>query len=105
MDIERIRKLSGISGEVKESLSAVEEELTILEKMYQGRNKLGIDTDEMSMEEIQRRMDAASRGLAIVNRIKDPEYRKKHASRVLSNMNTIRAALKYMIKELERQAA
>lgn len=101
MDIDRLRKLSGVSGELKDDLAAVEKELTLLEKMYQGRNKLNIDTDDMDISEIERRMEAASRGLSIVNRIKDPEYRKKHASRVLSNMNTIRAALNYMIRQME----
>lgn len=97
MDNERLRKLAGTNEGIMQELNESIKELDLLEKMYQGRNNLGIDTDQMSIEEIQKRMDAASRALGIANRLRDPAYKKQHLSRIMSNMNTIRAALKYMI--------
>lgn len=101
MDQIRLRKLAGMDTALMEQLEASIKELDLLEKMYDGRNNLGIDTDAMPIEEIQKRMDAASRALGIANRLRDPEYKKQHLSRIMSNMNTIRAAINYMIKQSE----
>ena len=105
MDQDRLRELAGITVDthLSEEYTASVKELELLEKMYQGK-RIGIDTDEMSIEEIQKRLDAASRALGIANRLRDPAYRTQHLSRVMSNMNTIRAALHYMIKQDEEPA-
>lgn len=105
MDSKRLRELAGIKSrdqsEILEEHNESMEELTLLEKRYEGRHNLGIDTDVESIAEIQKRMDAASRALGIANRLRDPEYKKKHLSMVLSSMNTIRAALQHAIKQAE----
>ena len=100
MNYLELLKLSG-NTQLLEDLEKSEGELDLLERMYQGRHGLNIDTDVMPIEEIQKRMAAASRALGIVNRIKDKEYKKQHLSRVLSNMNTIRAALQRAVGEDE----
>ncbi|MNC37149.1 hypothetical protein D3C75_857040 [compost metagenome] len=56
---------------------------------------------EQTIEEFSRRFDAARRALSIVNKIRDPEQKKKHASRVLSNMNVIRHYLNTLVRQLE----
>lgn len=94
MDKKRIRELAGIP------YNSATEELDLMEREFQGRN-LSIDTEQVSIEDIQRRLDAASRALGLANRIKNPEDKKLHLSRVMSNMNTIRSALYHMVKELE----
>lgn len=105
MDPKRLRELAGMSTGTEPSLMKEYHEsmetLTLMEKMYQGKHNLGIDTDVEPIEEIQKRMEAASRALGIANRLRDPEYKKKHLSMVLSSMNTIRAALKHAIKQAE----
>lgn len=102
MDELRLRKLAGIDTSLQEEIQAVEKELDLLEKMYQGKN-VGVDTGALPIEEVQRRMEAATRALGLVNRLRDPEYRKRHVSRIMSNMNTIRAALQYMLKQADEE--
>jgi len=101
MDEIRLRKLAGMETSMIEDLNANIKELDLFEKMYPGKNNLNIDTDQMSIEEVQKRMDAASRGIGLVNRLSDPNMRRKHLSRIMSNLNTIRAALKHMLKTQE----
>ena len=83
--------------QVEASIKELEE---LEEKFYPGRHNLNIETDDETIEKIQKRMEAASRALGLVNKIKDRELKSKHLSRVISNMNTIRAALQYMTKNL-----
>ncbi|MNE29090.1 hypothetical protein D3C80_1225580 [compost metagenome] len=56
---------------------------------------------EQTIEEFSRRFDAARRALSIVNQLRDPEQKKKHASRVLTNMNVIRHYLNTLVRQLE----
>jgi hypothetical protein len=102
MDTTRLRKLAGMDTGLMEQYEASAKELDLLEKIYQGKYNLDIDTGVMPIEEIQKRLDAASRALGIANRLRDPEYKKQHLSRIMSNMNTIRAALSHMIKQAEQ---
>ena len=102
MDQSRLRKLAGTDEGIMHELHESIKELDMFEKMYDGRHGLGIDTDVMPIEEIQKRMEAASRALGIVNRLRDPQYKKQHLSRVMSNMNTIRAALKQAIAQADQ---
>lgn len=101
MDQIRLRKLAGMETSVMEEYEASVKELDLMEKMYQGKHGLGIDTDVTPIEEIQKRMEAATRGLGIVNKLRDPEYKKQQLGRVMSNLNTIRAALAQAIKQAE----
>jgi hypothetical protein len=101
MDTTRLLQLSGIYNTtlLKEYQDSVEE-LNLLEKLYSGKHNLNIETNTISVEEILHRMEAAKKALSITNRLTDVEYKRKHLSRVLSNMNTIRAAINNMIKQL-----
>ena len=45
-------------------------------------------------EEAKKRFLAAKRGLALTNKLQDPLQRKEHKSRVLSNLNKLRAIFK-----------
>jgi len=53
--------------------------------------------EDVTFEQIEKMMDAAKRGLGLVNKLKSGEQKKKHASAVLSNMNKIRGALRRLI--------
>lgn len=48
---------------------------------------------DVTVDEILKMHDAARRGIAIMNRIKDPAQRKKHASQIFKNINKIKAML------------
>lgn len=52
-----------------------------------------IITRDVTVDEILKMHDAARRGISILNRIKDPAQRKKHASQVFKNLNRIKAML------------
>ena len=57
----------------------------------------GIDTtDEIGqlLQTAGMRYDAAKKGLAIANKLKNPEDRRKHQSRVMSNLNALRQLVK-----------
>lgn len=101
MDQIRLRKLAGMDTNLLEEYEASVKELELLEKRYQGKYNLDIDTDVMPVEEIQKRLEAATRALGIVNKLRDPEYKKQHLGRVMSSLNTIRAALQQAIKQAE----
>lgn len=49
--------------------------------------------DDASMLEINSMLDAAKRGIGLVNKLRDKAQRKKHASAVLTNMNKLRTML------------
>lgn len=53
---------------------------------------------EQQLEELTKRMDAARRGLGIANKLSGRQ-RTIHRSRVMSNLNVIRAALTRVIKQ------
>lgn len=100
MNLERIRELAGINSHDD---ARIVEALDLLEKEYQGKYNLNIDTGSESVSDIQNRMEAATRALGLANRLSDPKKKKEHLSRILSNMNTIRAALQHAINDLIKQ--
>lgn len=64
---------------------------------------VGVGQDDMTvvidlLDNTMKQFNAAKRGLGIANKLTGPDKRK-HASKVLSNMNKIRAA----IRDAERQ--
>lgn len=63
-----------------------------------------VDVQGRSLEDLERMMDAARRGLSIAHRLRDPAEKKKHFSRILGNLNRIRGALVREIKALEQGA-
>lgn len=54
---------------------------------------------EQQLEEITKRMNAAHRGMGIVNRMSESPERTKHRSRVMSNLNIIRGMLSRVLKK------
>ena len=54
---------------------------------------------EEQLEEITKRMNAAYRGMGIVNRMPDSASRTKHRSRIMSNLNIIRGMLSRVLKK------
>lgn len=97
MDKEKLLSYAGISIDTEYTKSI--EELALLEKMFHGKYNLDIETDVVPIEELQARLDAASRALGIVNRLQNPNDKRKHISRVMSNLNTIRAALFHAMEQ------
>jgi len=49
--------------------------------------------EHVTVEEILKMHDAARRAISILNKIKDPAQRKRHASQVFKNLNRIKAML------------
>jgi hypothetical protein len=54
------------------------------------------------MVELQKRFEAARRGIGITNRLRPGPDRTKHRRRVMSNLNSIRAQLNKVIKQFEQ---
>ena len=79
MDLARIKQLSGYEEQLIEAVEI---------------------PDDITLEDIEKMFDAAKRGLGIVNKIKDPIQKKKHASAVLSNLNKIRGAMQRIINAM-----
>jgi hypothetical protein len=67
----------------------------------------GVDlfTDADKKADLGVMLDAAKKGLALANTLKDPAQRRKHKSRVLGNLNQIRARLQREIKQEANQPA
>lgn len=55
---------------------------------------------EATLEEMTRRFDAARRALSLVNKLQPGPTKQKHASRVLSQMNTFRHYINTLMKQL-----
>ncbi|MNL51319.1 hypothetical protein D3C87_1744080 [compost metagenome] len=55
---------------------------------------------EATLDEMTQRFEAARRALGLVNKLQDGPTKKKHASRVLSQMNTFRHYINVLMKQL-----
>ena len=62
-------------------------------------NDLSVSTLD-SLDEISKRFDAAKRGLGLVNKLSPGPSKKKHASRILGNLNRIRGLLRRVENQL-----
>lgn len=62
------------------------------------------DTQE-AMNELEKRFQAAKRGLSIINRLEPGQFRVKHSRRVMGNLNKIRAGLQKIQKQLSQVAS
>ena len=56
------------------------------------------------LDEVDRRFEAAKRGLGIANRLPAGPYRQKHLRQIMGNMNRIRAMLYRIQREIAAQA-
>lgn len=88
MDLDRIRKLSGQVVPHKE--------------LYENIRELdeAVDIEGDDLFDLERKMDAAKRGLGLANRLTGPS-KKQHLARILGNLNQIRAAIKRAISSGE----
>lgn len=57
---------------------------------------------EEMLEELTKRMNAARKAIGIANKLKNKEEFRKHFSAITGNMNTIRAGINRVSRELER---
>lgn len=60
----------------------------------------GLDLEDQ-LAELTKRMDAARRGLGLANKMSGREQ-KQHRSRVMGNLNSIRAALTRVMRQIEQ---
>lgn len=89
MDMTRLKQLAGVSSA---SYAHRAEYSTLMEVVQLA--------DDLSMDELIRRLDACRRALGIVNGMTDPADRKKWLSAVFVNLNKVRGALtRLMSKE------
>lgn len=58
----------------------------------------------LDIRSLQRKIDAAQRGLAIANTFRPSPYKAKHTSRIFGNLNRLRAQLRKLQKKFEAQA-
>lgn len=78
------------------------EALTELEEKYSAPLPSGLRLDQMLDMAIER-MNAAKRALGLVNKLEPGETRARHASRVMSNLNTLRAQVNRLFDEIDSQ--
>lgn len=92
MDLTRITQLAGL-GESKLG-SADRAVLTYLTEVVQL-------PDDLSLEDLMKRLDACKRALSIVNQMKDPADKKKWMSATFVNLNKVRGALQRMLAKMD----
>lgn len=88
MDIARTRQLAGIAPSKGET--TLYRELTEVVEIPQ----------DVSMEELSKRMDACKRALSIATTMQNPEDKKKWVSACFVNLNKVRGALQRMMKTM-----
>lgn len=74
------------------------DEIVDLSKYQQANDNEEYNQDYIS--ELINMFDAAKRGLGIINRLRNPEDKKKHLRNVFINLNKIRATLEKAYKVL-----
>ena len=86
--IDRLKQLAGI-------------QLTESDLLLQQLSEVVQLEGDLSLDDVQRRMDACKRALGIANTLPDPADKKKWVIAVFVNMNKIRAALSRIIKTMQ----
>lgn len=80
MDIIRIKQLAGVPITESDNTLAQLDEVVQLD-------------DDMQIDDLIRRLDACSRAMALVNKMRDPAEKKKWLGKVFVNLNKIRGAI------------
>jgi hypothetical protein len=93
MDVNRIRKLAGVS--LTESIDFEDDFLTEVVDL----------SGPLTIEDLIGRLDACKRALSIASKFKDPADRKKWVSKVFVNLNKVRGALTRLINSLDVAAS
>ena len=105
MDTSRLRRLAGMDSFLYEELDQSAKELDELlsEEIHMGRH-MTIDTDEVDMGQLIKRLNAARKGLGIASRLPSGPEKIKHFYRISSNMKTIEQALEDSLnQELDQE--
>jgi hypothetical protein len=89
-------------------LKELKTQIINLEKEYKSRLKEGVldfDNTDLSyvFDEAKKRYMAAKKGLAISNKLRDPEQKKMNQARVMSNLNKLRAFLANLTKTIQNE--
>lgn len=93
MDIARTRQLAGLTPHTPEVFPFDQ-----LDEVVQLPN-------DVSMDDLIKRLDACKRALSIVNRMTDPADKKKWLSATFVNLNKVTAAVKRMAATGQRPGA
>lgn len=91
MEMTRLKQLAGLKREDTGTEYSLYRELTEVVEIPQ----------DISMEELIKRLDACKRALSIVNTFTDPADKKKWMSATFVNLNKVRAALQRMLAKLD----
>jgi hypothetical protein len=89
MDMNRMTQLAGIKR-VKFS-----------DAEFEQLNETVEIEDNVTVEQLQSRLDACKRALGIANSLPDPADRKKWVKAVFVNLNKVRSALQKMLNKME----
>ena len=88
MDMSRIKQLAGVTS----TGHTYRAEYTSLMEVVQL-------SDDLSLDELIKRLDACRRALSIVNGMTDPADRKKWLSAVFVNLNKVRGAMQRLMNK------
>lgn len=92
MNLELIQELQDLNKDMSTRMPALDREIASPEQFDQ------------TIEEISRRFDAARRALGLVNQLADGPTKKRHAARVMSNMNVIRNYMNLLMRQLDEMS-
>jgi len=98
-----LKQYDALMEQYKMALEQVEyiRESVILKQEQRGKLKMAAGEDMTDvLDRISKQFDAAKKGLGLANKLPKGESRKKHASRIMGNLNTIRAALRRVEKQI-----
>ncbi len=88
MDILRLKQLAGIPNNLNDLA-------------YNYLNEVVNLPDDIQLDDLVERLDACSRALKLVNKLPNPQDKKKWTSAVFVNLNKIRAAVQKYLQTLE----
>lgn len=60
---------------------------------FEELNEATVIPEDVTVDQVLKMFDAARRGISILNKIKDKNQRKRHASNIFKNLNKIKAML------------
>jgi hypothetical protein len=108
MDRARLLALAGVKAPVKTTPTIVTQtdvELDVLTEAVEFRSEMTPNMTEddilSHMDEVKTMFTAAVRALGLTNKLQDPESKRRHRSRVMGNLNRIRARLQRIERAID----
>lgn len=92
MNLNLIQELQDLHEDMSTRMPALDREISSPEQFDQ------------TIEEISRRFEAARRALGLVNKLSDGPTKKRHAARVMANMNIIRNYMNLLMRQLDEMS-